>query len=253
MEKAVMWNDAIFYNFLYSIVCVLIYSAIIYLGYRRSVNEYKKANQYVLNLKEVLEDVKNIIFKEEGKMLDKGSYKNTRSSEYLRLDGVSSNVKNYKNSLTLTDLITKKPSDEDYNELIELLTKLAKSTYEDYKFLIAKSSDETQQPNFLQIVSNSSEHPYLHREIFIKAVNSSVDMKELQKRFAEHVAAGNVIDLGEDVKVITDDGTNQLPTGVSPINSGLEGGEIVFIISFIKKENYEAFYNNHIANSEKQG
>lgn len=246
-----MWNDVVFYNFLYCIVCIFVYSAIIYLGYRRSVNEYKKANHYVSNLKEVIEDIKDIIFKEEDRVLDKGSYKNTRSSEYIKLGGEISNMKSYKNNLTLSDLITKQPSDEDYNELIELLTKLAKVTYEDYKFLIAKSDDETKQPNFLQIVSNSSEHPELHREIFVKAVTSSINMKELQKRFAQYIAEGNVLDLGEDVVIITDDGTSQLPTGVSPINSGLEGGEIVFIISFIKKENYEAFCENNLPKADK--
>ena len=71
-------------------------------------------------------------------------------------------------------------------------------------------------------------------------------MKTLQHKFAAKVAEGAVVNLGKDVVVITDDGTPQLPTGVSPINSGLEGGEISFIISFIKMENLEGWTENNM-------
>lgn len=148
------------------------------------------------------------------------------------------------NELTLTDLIEQKPTEENYEEVVGLLTDLAKRAYRDYKFLIAKSEDETKEANFLQIVSNWSEQPTLHKLIFSKSIDYGIDMQELQKKVATEIANNGLIELGDKVKVITDDGTGQLPTGVSPINSGLEGGEIAFIISFVHRDNYEMFMEN---------
>ena len=159
---------------------------------------------------------------------------------------------NLKNTLSLSDILTNKPTEENYAEIIELLTRLAKETYEEFKFFIAKSQDETKQANFLQIVSTSKEKPHLHGLIFGKSVSYGIDMQELQLRFAQHVEDGNVIDLGDDVTVILHDDSPQLATGVSPINNGLEGGEIAFIISFIKKENLEAFNKNNLPQPEEE-
>lgn len=150
------------------------------------------------------------------------------------------------NQLTLTDLLTVKPTEENYTELVELLSELALSTYEDYKFFIAKSSDETQAAHFMQITSQYSDFGELHKLIFARAIDYGIDMRELQQRFAQAVADGKVIELGEDVVVIINDGTPQLATGVSPIQSGFEGSEITFIISFIKKENYTEWAKNNL-------
>ena len=177
-------------------------------------------------LKKVIEEIKTIVHKEDFLM-------------------------ELKNKLSLSDLLTRKPSDKEYQEVVELLAQLAKETYEEFKFLFAKSPDETDQPHFLQIISNSTEKPELHKLIFAKGLEYGLDMKELQKRFAQYVAENNVIELGEDVVVITDDGTNQPPTGVSPINNGLEGGEICFIVSFMKKENYPKWAEKTFKKEEK--
>jgi hypothetical protein len=150
------------------------------------------------------------------------------------------------NRLTLTDLVTVKPTDDNYDELVDLLTELASATYEEYKFFIAKSSDETKAAHFMQITSQYSEYPELHQLIFARAIEYGIDMRELQKRFAQAVEAGKVIDLGENAVVILEDGTPQLATGVSPIQSGFEGSEITFIISFIKKENHDEWAKNNL-------
>ncbi|AXH71092.1 hypothetical protein BSP38_050 [Bacillus phage BSP38] len=180
--------------------------------------------------------------------MDKGSYKNTRDSEYIKnlwhmTDGLEE--KGQGKGLTLSHIINQEPTEENYAEVIDLLATLAKAAFNDYKFLIAKSQDEAKDTNFLQVVSQYAEAPELHKEIFTKSINYNIDMKVLVEKFAARVAQGDVFPLGDDVVVITDDGSGQLPTGVSPINSGLEHGEIAFIVSFIKKENLEAFKAEH--------
>lgn len=239
--------SSLLYGSVFCIVGVTVYSAIIYVGYRKSAKEHLRVNLYFLNLKEVIEDIKRVITKEENGMLDK----NARSSEHQAVEPMMffGHKREIVNELTLTDLLTIKPTDADYDEIVGLLTTLCQSTYAQYKFLIIKSTDETEETHFLQIVSPAAENPELHKEIFAKALNTGVDYVELVKRFAAHVAAGNVVDLGEDVVVITNDGTKMIPTGVSQINSGLEGGEITFNISFIKKENLDAFNEKHVPHS----
>jgi len=178
----------------------------------------RKEKQYQTALESVVEELKDILIEEEPIMIE--------------------------NKLTLTSILTNKPTESDYTLLVDFLTELAQNRYKEYKFLFAKSTDETEQPNFLQIISNWSEDPSLHRTIFEYAINKNIDMKVLQQKFAEHVAQGQVIELGDNAIVIVDDNTGNPPTGVSPINSGLEGSEICFIISFIKEENYEAWKKN---------
>lgn len=219
MERAVRTVSRLFYDIMFILGGIALYTAVVWLGVRQSIKEHKRAHGLVTILKEVIEEIKTIVTKEEIEV-------------------------ELKNSLTLTDLLTRKATNEDYREVVSLLSKLARETYKEYKFLIAKSHDETEQPNFLQIISNSKEKPELHKTIFAKGLEYGIDMRELQKRFAAHVANNLVIDLGDGVTVITDDGTGQAPTGVSPINNGLEGGEICFIISFLKTENYEAWKKN---------
>lgn len=203
------------YVILYSVGASFCYTLVILVGVRKSIKNDRNSNIYYLTLRGIIEEVKEyIIFKEENFMTE------------------------LENKLTLTDLLTREPKEKHYEDIIQMLSALAKETYKQYKFFIAKSPNETDDYNFIQIVSHFSENPNLHKTIFAKSIEYNIHMPTLQAKFAEHVAKNNVIDLGEDVVVITDDGTGQLPTGVSPINSGLEGGEIAFIIAFIKAENY---------------
>jgi hypothetical protein len=247
-------SDNLFYELVYSVAGVAVYSAIIYTGYRKSIRDHKRDHVFLSSLKEVVEELKHIIIKEEEpKMLDKGNYKNTRSHEMQQLTGQTVSTESLKglfkkevlNELTLTDLITIQPTDADYEEIIGLLKVLAQSTYAQYKFLIIKSPDEVEMPHFLQMVAPASENPELHKEIFAKAMNTNMDYIELVKRFAAEVVAGNILDLGDDIVVIVNDGTSSFATGVSNINNGLEGAEITFNISFIKKENLDAFNEKH--------
>lgn len=253
MEKdlTVLLNNEIIQDILYSTLGAAVYSAIIYIGYRKSVRDHRRDFLFLFNLKEVIEEIKHVINKEE-KEVDKGNYKNARSSEYMAPKGLDKAVteslfhKEPINELTLSGLLNNKPNDNDYTEIIGLLVELAQSTYAVYDFLIFKSPDETQDTNLLQIVSKAADNPQLHKRIFAKAMDTNIDYQELVKRFAAEVAAGNVIELGDDVVVITDDGTKAAPTGVSQINNGLKDGDIAFIISFIKKENLDAFNKNHL-------
>ncbi|QZA69721.1 hypothetical protein 035JT004_230 [Bacillus phage 035JT004] len=210
--------------------------------------------------------------------MDKGAYKNTRSSEmgkseefepvlerdfsvedmlYPRRqipttpgEALKEQLSGMKKAPNLTSLVTRKATDEEYDEILDLLTDLARYTYNQYKFFIAKSPDETEHLNFISVVSFAEEAKAVHADIFSKGVAYGIDMAELSSRFAKRAALGKVLDLGEDVIVITDDGTGNPPTGVSPINSGIEGGEIRFNFSFIKKENYEAWEKKAFPKSE---
>jgi len=203
------------------------------------MRELKLYLQYLNGITQVVKEIKEVVHKGENYLMDKGSYKDFEGSEFVhgaRKEDVE--------GMSLTDLLNRKPTDEEYEEILSLLTTLAKRTYADFKFLIAKSSDETKEPHFLQIVSHYEEAPALHKKIFRKAIEYGIDMRKLQEKFAEKVANGKVIDLGPDVVVITNDNTTTLPTGVSPINSGLEGGEIAFIISFLTRANYGEWHKN---------
>lgn len=159
--------------------------------------------------------------------------------------------KNNQNETTLTGLLTKEPTEENYDEVVDILAELAERTYKDYKFLIAKSSDETQQGHFLQITHNYDEDPETHKKLFSKAMDYGVNQRELQQKFAERVANGDVLPLGDGVTVIINDGTGQLATGVSPINSGLENGEITFIVTFVQNKNYEKWAENNLPSEDE--
>jgi hypothetical protein len=221
------------------VVVVLWYTALLIVGLFMAARESKKeANLYKLVLGHVIHELKDILIKEEKNMLDKGIHKNRRASE-----GINFKPEPFKESkLTISSLVTTEPTPQDYDEIEEMLAELAKQTFDDYNFLIAKSSDEATDPHFIQLVSHFSEAPELHKAIFKRAVETNIDIPTLQQRFGERIAAGGVLPLGDDIVVITDDNTGQPPTGVSPINRGLEGGEIAFIITFVKKENYDAWH-----------
>lgn len=170
-----------------------------------------------------------------------GSAKDIVTKEDFRMAGVKEETKN---ELTLTDLVTQNPTEDQYEEVADILVMIAQKTYEDYKFLIMKSPDETKDANFIQIQSSQEEMPEKHKEAFSKTIDYGLDMGVLRNHFSRKVAKGGVIGLGEDAIVILDDNTQQTPTGVSPINSGVEGGEIVFNISFVQGKNYDEWASN---------
>ncbi|QDP42828.1 hypothetical protein HWC53_gp044 [Bacillus phage vB_BmeM-Goe8] len=216
----------------------------------------KEVKLYKQTIENVVNELKDIIIEEEvNKMnMDKGNNKNRLDHEFTTRVTQPLTERFFveeEKGLTLTDLITRKATDEDYAEIVDMLAHLARKTFKDYNFLIARSSDETKDTHFLQVVSHSSEEPGLHKKIFRKAIDCGAEYEVLVEKFAASVAKGEVIDLGEDVIVIVDDNTGNPPTGVSPINSGIEGGEIAFIISFIKKENYDEWAKNTFPEEEE--
>lgn len=248
------------------VVVIALYAVAVTLRYIAIHAKYHKQKVHA-SLHELFNEIKYMVHKEDN-MESKEQYKVSRHSESLSIgdinetfyldsitmsDGLSNSYLRVNDSPSLTQLLTAKPTDEDYERILEHLIELFKLTYNDYKFYLAKSSDETKAPNFLQVTSPSTEHTSLHKSIFKLAVDKGIDMKELQKRFAEKASNGHVVDLGDNAVVITDDGTPQLPTGVSPVQSGLEGSEITFIISFIKSSNFGEWYKNTFPEEEKDG
>ncbi|QIW88650.1 hypothetical protein P59_052 [Bacillus phage P59] len=233
------------------VVVLLWYTALLLVGLCMAAREAKKEVQlYKFVLNHVIQELKDIIIKEEKSMLeDKGNYKNRNKSEPINFKPEPVSLSE-DSKLTISDLVTTQPTDQDYEEVEKMLAKLARQTFDLYNFLIAKSSNEKEESHFLQLVSHFSEDPELHKAIFKKAVETNIDIPTLQKRFGERVARGEVLPLGSDIVVITDDGTGQPPTGCSPINRGLEGGEIAFIVSFVKKEHHAAWLEHTFKDNE---
>jgi hypothetical protein len=221
------------YVIIYSVIASILYTIVIWVGVRGAAKESKKSIDHMLEVKEILEEIRDVLKLKEENGMKNDMYKTEED-----------------NQLTLTDLLVTEPTEEDYDEIIDMLVELAQHTFTDYKFLIAKSSDETKDANFLQIVSNWAENPRLHRRIFQKSIEANIDRQVLTEKFAERVRQGKVVSLGDNAVVIVDDNTGNPPTGVSPINSGLEGGEIAFIISFVKKENFEDWTLNTFPEEE---
>lgn len=186
----------------------------------------RKEKQYQAALESVVEELKDILIEEEPIMS--------------------------KNKLTLTDLLTRKATKEEYEEVASLLIKLFQKAYEDDKYLVVKSDDETKDTNFMQIVSHPSEWPELHKEIFSKGMRYGIEMKDLLPAFVDKVCKGELIDLGDNAVVIDDDNTGNPPTGVSPINSGLEDSQLSCIISFIKLENLPEWRLNTFPDPEEE-
>lgn len=233
-----------------------LYSASITLRYLLLHAKYHK-QKISLSLHDVINEIKYIMIHKEDNM-DKGDYKNARSSEYIAEKVTekvyeSMSLPDHDEPMeplkevqppTLTDILTYQPTDNDYEQVLDLLAELVQLTYKEFAFFLAKSSDETKAPNFMQIVSPYHENTELHKEIFRLGVKYNLDMKTLQEKFSERAAKGVVLELGDGVTIIADDGTGSLATAVQPIQSGIEGSEITFIFSFIKTENYEAWKKN---------
>lgn len=242
------------------IVVLVLYSASVTYRYLAIHARYHRQKIH-LSLHDVINEIIGMIHKEDNEV-DKGAYKSNNESapkvqimmplyesDFVGEKGYAATV----GAPSLTNLLVAQPTDTDYERILDLLIQLFKLTYNEYKFYLAKSSDETKAPNFLQVTSPSTEHPDIHKQIFKLAVDSNMDMRELQKRFAEKAATGEVVNLGDNAVVITEDGTPQLPTGVSPVQSGLEGAEITFIISFMRAENFDAWHKNTFPEVAKDG
>ncbi|ANY29217.1 putative membrane protein [Bacillus phage PK16] len=236
---------------------VLLYTAILLIGYikamERAQEEAETEENIRILVKDIFDELKNTIERGEDSMTEakvdhKGEvHIKTEGAIYMPL--VKPEIKNH---MSLTDLVTNKAEDRHYDVVVELLTSLARKTYQDYKFFIAKSEDETKDYNFLQVVSKYEDDPYTHKLIFSKGVEHGLDSAELSRRFAEYAKEGNVLRLGGEVVILTEDGTGQSPTGVSPISNGLEGSEIAFIFGFIQKKNYDEWYKNTFPQKDEE-
>ncbi|AFQ96323.1 putative membrane protein [Bacillus phage vB_BceM_Bc431v3] len=245
---------------------VLLYTVILFIGYIKAVERVQEEAETEENIrilvKDIFEEVKNTIERGEDNMTETNMVDKRKPFEAegsLWVDGTTQGgflmplIKpEIKNTLTLKDLVTRKPTYDNYTEVVELLAELAKKTFTDFKFYIAKSDDETKDYNFVQVVSKYEDDPYTHKLIFSKGVEYGLDSAELSRRFAYHVSEGNVLPLGEGMKILLEDGTGQCPTGVSPITNGLEGTEIAFIFGFIQEKNYDSWKENTFPKKDEE-
>jgi len=242
------------FGIIYSVIALVAYTVTVGVGLYKARQIDLRATMYIFDIQKFINEVKHIMKKEEERM-SKENYKDISENEMKEISigdylGKDMNESNY--DLSISHLMNKKPTEDEYEYVLDLLTDLANENFKDYKFLIAKSPDETQQFNLVQIVSNWHDNPDVHKTIFRNAVYFGLNMDTLQGKFGVRVANGEVVNLGTDVTVITDDGTNSLPTGVSPINSGIEGGEIAFNVAFVRNENYEEWAKNNLPQEEDE-
>lgn len=257
------------YNLMFALLGfagIILYTLVLFLGYlkaiKRSREELEAEQNILILVNDIFEDLKNTIEKGEENMTKHDTIEKRKPFEAegeLYIDGKSHGgflmpvIKpEIKNTLTLEQVVTRKPTDDNYAEVIGLLADLARKTYNDFKFFVAKSDDETKDYNFLQVVSKYEDDPYAHKLIFSKGIEYGIDMAELSKRFAEYAEEGNVLPLGDNTVVLTNDGTGQSPTGVSPITNGLEGSEIAFIFGFIQDENYDEWHKNAFPQEDEE-
>ncbi len=212
----------------YILIAVIIYTGILIFGYISARNTLKKQIDYMINLYGIIEDIReSLVSKEENKRME------------------------FK-PLTLSEVINTKPTEENYQEVIAELSQMANHVFSNYKFLIAKS-DKNTEPHFMQLVSSATELPEAHKNVFEKSIRYNLDYEELTLRFATEVKNGNVVDLGDDVVVIIYDGTEGgIATGVSKFVSGLEDSQIQFNITFIHKDNYDAWYNQAFEDKDNE-
>lgn len=211
------------------ILILTFYTVLIIIGVFKAYNFDRRYKESIEEINDVIVDIKETIIKEE------------------RLSIMTKD-----NNLTLTDLLTQEPTEEDYKEVLDMVSELVQDAYGEYKFLIAKSPDETDRANYLQIVSHWEDNPKLHKDIFKKAMDSGIDMERVRLDYMDAMKKGKIIDLGESVQVLIEEVPNQVNTSMSPINSGLEGGEITFIISFIKSENVEGWIDKNVKEDDEE-
>jgi hypothetical protein len=216
-----------------------------------AIREKREREAYRKFASVLVGELKELLHEEEFTMENSRKHEEGKFSVQNGLLGYCE-AKEEPKELTLTDMLAAEPTDEDYDVALNILTRLAQRTYGDYKFYIAKSQDEPKQAHFLQMSSYFEENADLHKALFKKAIDTNIDQLELSKRFAQRVADGTVLPLGDDVAVIIVDGTNQLTTGVSAVNSGLEGSEIRFNVSFLQKKNLEEWEANNLKKEEKE-
>ncbi|AMO26048.1 hypothetical protein Blue_226 [Bacillus phage Deep Blue] len=244
---------------------VLLYTVILVIGYIKAMERVQEEIETEENIrilvKDIFEELKNTIERGEDHMTEKSMIEKRNAFEAdgeLHVNELKGGFlmplikPEIKNALTLEQIVTNKPTYENYTEVVKLLAELSRKTYENFKFYIAKSDDETKDYNFLQVVSKYEDDPYAHKLIFSKGVEYGLDSAELSRRFAYHVAEGNVLPLGENVKILLEDGTGQCPTGVSPITNGLEGTEIAFIFGFIQNKNYDEWHKNTFPQKDEE-
>jgi len=210
------------------IIALLGYTLILFLGVKKSVKEHKEEKKYSESIKKALSKLNEI--------------KNDIKGD-ITMTKLETKVEGVENKLSLSELLTRKASLSQYSEIVDLVTKLIQNRYRNYQFTIYPSTEE-HGLNFMQVVSNWHDDPELHKLIFAKGIEYGIEMEELQKHFREHIKNGHVFDLGHDVVVVTDDGSNSSPTNLSPINTGLEGSEVAVIVSFIEKSKYEGWVDN---------
>src|SRR5699024_5725 len=117
--------NSLFYSALaYIFLAWGVYTLILLLGVRSALKEKEDNEVYIKQIQSIVEEITLLIKNEEE--LNMNKEENTK----------------VENELTLSDLLNQEPKEDDYDEIIDILTELAQKVYSEYKFLIAKSPNE---------------------------------------------------------------------------------------------------------------
>lgn len=132
-------------------------------------------------------------------------------------------MKILKNKKTISGLLEKTATKEDYNLYVKEIGKAVKGLYADYKFQLLKpNSGDLMSGYAVAFQIFKEEDPKMFEGLFKLAIDKGFTDKEINKAFREAVAAGDIIDLGEVILM-------EEETGLSSI---LRGDDLQIFIGF---------------------
>lgn len=130
------------------------------------------------------------------------------------------------NKHTLGELLTLKPTKEEYDKYVKMVGRQVRKQYKDYQFFMYEPDKSDLISGYLiqfQILG----HEPAYEQLFTYAMDTGLDMDKIDEYFYEALIKGEIIPIGDGI-ILEREGT-----GISPIKSG---DDVRVIISFITEE-----------------
>lgn len=146
---------------------------------------------------------------------------------------------------SLEHILTAQPTKEDYKYIVEQIAEVLKPMYENYQFRYYPTSDETQMAHGLSFQFTRADNPEAYDNMFQRTMSTRAQMPGIREEFQRAVRDEEIIPVGEGIEIVgLTDEENSQPTGISPINSGVEGDFVQVMIAFIQKKNSPEYWEN---------
>lgn len=140
-------------------------------------------------------------------------------------------VKKAKNTLSVSEMMSQKAEEKDYDEFIETISAIIKKQYESLEFLRQDPAPEDYQSGYCLIFQvYRGEYPETYDRLFSLAVLKHLEEGKISRKFKDAVESGKVIPIG-DVKI------EALGTGISSIT---QGNDVRVLITFKTQEYIKA-------------